>query len=407
MEVHHHSHHPKKWKEYITEFLMLFLAVSLGFMAENIREHQIEKQREIAYLQNVHEDLRLDLNNIDNVLNQNKSRLLLLDTFFNAIKNKTITNEEAYYYIRNLVLRATFESSHVGLDQIKSAGGLRMIKNKEIVTGIQEYERTLDATAKMEVVREGTLEQARFQMAVVFDPIIQYQMMKSQNYQGVGWTRFQRPQKADLILEKNPAPWACYFQAPGIDIASASPELFLKREGKRIRTSPIKGTAPVGTTDFGVKDRAENVMIVDLMRNDLGQICKSGSVTVPRLLSTEAHPGLVHLVSDIEGELKEGTTWSEIFTLLSPPGSISGAPKSSAVSVIEENEGKRGPYCGALGWVQGDQSELSVAIRIFFKDDKLRFGTGAGITWASVADDEWEETQLKARRLVSLAGGVL
>ena len=210
-----------------------------------------------------------------------------------------------------------------------------------------------------------------------------------------------------LILEKNPAPWACYFEAPGIDIASASPELFLKREGKRIRTSPIKGTAPVGTTDFGVKDRAENVMIVDLMRNDLGQICKSGSVTVPRLLSTESHPGLVHLVSDIEGELKEGTTWSEIFTLLSPPGSISGAPKSSAVSVIKEKEGKRGPYCGALGWVQGDQSELSVAIRIFFKDNKLRFGTGAGITWASVADDEWEETQLKARRLVSLAGGVL
>jgi para-aminobenzoate synthetase component 1 len=210
-----------------------------------------------------------------------------------------------------------------------------------------------------------------------------------------------------LILEKNPAPWACYLQAPGIDIASASPELFLKRDGERIRTSPIKGTAPAGTTDFGVKDKAENVMIVDLMRNDLGQICKSGSVTVPRLLSTEAHPGLVHLVSDIEGELEEGTSWSEIFKLLSPPGSISGAPKSSAVSVIEENEGKRGPYCGALGWVQGDKCELSVAIRIFYKDDKLRFGTGAGITWASVANDEWEETQLKARRLISLAGGVL
>lgn len=210
-----------------------------------------------------------------------------------------------------------------------------------------------------------------------------------------------------LILEKNPAPWACYLQAPGIDIASASPELFLKRDGERIRTSPIKGTAPAGTTDFGVKDKAENVMIVDLMRNDLGQICKSGSVTVPRLLSTEAHPGIVHLVSDIEGELEEGTSWSEIFKLLSPPGSISGAPKSSAVSVIEENEGKRGPYCGALGWVQGDKCELSVAIRIFYKDDKLRFGTGAGITWASVANDEWEETQLKARRLISLAGGVL
>ncbi|MFN5188030.1 MAG: hypothetical protein ACK5DH_00635 [Chitinophagia bacterium] len=205
MEVHHHSHHPKKWKEYITEFLMLFLAVSLGFMAENIREHQIEKQREIAYLQNVHEDLRLDLNNIDNVLNQNKSRLLLLDTFFNAIKNKTITNQEAYYYIRNLVLRATFESSHVGLDQIKSAGGLRMVKNKEIVTGIQEYERLLESTTKMELVREGTLEQARFKMAIVFDPNINYEMMLSQGSVGIAKTRFLKPKKADAILEKNPA----------------------------------------------------------------------------------------------------------------------------------------------------------------------------------------------------------
>ena len=117
MEVHHHSHHPKKWKEYITEFLMLFLAVSLGFMAENIREHQIEKHREIAYLQNVHEDLKLDLKTIDTVLSQNNSRLSLLDTFCLAIQNKTATNEDVYFYIRNLVLRATFESSHVGLER--------------------------------------------------------------------------------------------------------------------------------------------------------------------------------------------------------------------------------------------------------------------------------------------------
>ncbi len=209
------------------------------------------------------------------------------------------------------------------------------------------------------------------------------------------------------IVTGNPAPWASYLEIPGLNIASASPELFLKRSGNNLRTSPIKGTAPLGVVDFGIKDRAENVMIVDLMRNDLGQICKSGSVTVPRLLSTELHPGLVHLVSDIEGELKEDTSWAEIFTLLSPPGSISGAPKSSAVSTIQKNEGARGPYCGALGWVQGDQCELSVAIRIFFKDDKLRFGTGAGITWASQAQSEWEETELKARRLISLAGGQL
>ena len=200
MEVHHHSHHPKKWKEYITEFLMLFLAVSLGFMAENIREHQIEKHREIAYLKNVHEDLKLDLINIDNVFNSNTIRLQAMDTLFKIINNNTITNEDVYYYIRNLALRATFESSHVGLDQIKSAGGLRMVKNPEIISGIQEYERALDALDKLENVRERTLEQARFKMAVVFEPSISYEMLVGQ---GQGIMRFNRPNKADAILQNN------------------------------------------------------------------------------------------------------------------------------------------------------------------------------------------------------------
>ena len=209
------------------------------------------------------------------------------------------------------------------------------------------------------------------------------------------------------ILINNPAPWASYLELPGINIASAAPELFLKRTGNRVRTSPIKGTQRPGQSHFGAKDVAENVMIVDLMRNDLGAICANGSVTVPRLLASEPHPGLVHLVSDVEGVLRDGISWSEILASLQPPGSISGAPKSSAISVITQNESPRGPYCGALGWVQGDQCELSVAIRIFFKDNALRFGTGAGITWGSDPVDEWEETQLKARRLISIAGGEL
>ena len=209
------------------------------------------------------------------------------------------------------------------------------------------------------------------------------------------------------ILINNPAPWASYLELPGINIASAAPELFLKRTGNRVRTSPIKGTQRPGQSHFGAKDVAENVMIVDLMRNDLGAICANGSITVPRLLASEPHPGLVHLVSDVEGELRDGISWSEILASLQPPGSISGAPKSSAISVITQNESPRGPYCGALGWVQGDQCELSVAIRIFFKDSALRFGTGAGITWGSDPVDEWEETQLKARRLISIAGGEL
>jgi len=123
-----------------------------------------------------------------------------MDTLFQSINNNTITNEDVYYYIRNLALRATFESSHVGLDQIKSAGGLRMIKNPEIISGIQEYERALDALEKLENVRERTLEQARFKMAAVFEPTVSYEMLI---HQGQGIMRFNRPQKADAILEKN------------------------------------------------------------------------------------------------------------------------------------------------------------------------------------------------------------
>ena len=221
------------------------------------------------------------------------------------------------------------------------------------------------------------------------------------------------PERANLrglfskILVQNPAPWASYLEIPNVNIASASPELFLKRSGNLVSTSPIKGTQLPGQDHFGAKDVAENIMIVDLMRNDLGAICESGSVTVPRLLESESHPGLVHLVSDVQGQLRAEITWGEILKVLLPPGSVSGAPKSSALQVISENENIRGPYCGALGWVQGDQCELSVAIRIFFKDGGLKFGTGAGITWSSDPAGEWEETQLKARRLISIAGGDL
>jgi hypothetical protein len=156
MEVHHPHHiaHKKKWNEYILEFLMLFIAVSLGFFAENLREQQIEKHREISYLQNVHEDLQLDLKSIDTVIVSNNARLEALDTFFLHLKTKKATNEEVYFYLRNLALRSTFESSHIGFDQIKSAGGLRMVKNKTITSGIQEYEKILSGVDKLEELRD-------------------------------------------------------------------------------------------------------------------------------------------------------------------------------------------------------------------------------------------------------------
>ena len=211
------------------------------------------------------------------------------------------------------------------------------------------------------------------------------------------------------ILESNPAPFASYLKFVDIEIASASPELFITRNGSEIKTSPIKGTKRAAAEKFGSKDRAENVMIVDLMRNDLGQICIPGSIAVPDLLRDEEHPGLSHLVSDVTGQLHNDVTWREILDALLPAGSISGAPKSAAKRIISDLETvPRGPYCGVLGWVHGDQAVLSVAIRIFWREaDYLHFGTGAGITWSSDAHAEWDETQLKAERLISIVGGEL
>jgi len=211
------------------------------------------------------------------------------------------------------------------------------------------------------------------------------------------------------ILAANPAPFASYLKFGDIEIASASPELFLTRNGDQIKTSPIKGTKRSAAEKFGTKDRAENVMIVDLMRNDLGQICIAGSIAVPDLLRDEEHPGLSHLVSDVTGILRDGMSWSEILAALLPAGSISGAPKSAAKQIIAENEKtSRSTYCGVMGWVHCDKAVLSVAIRTFWRDAELiHFGTGAGITWNSDAQAEWEETQLKAERLISIVGGEL
>jgi para-aminobenzoate synthetase component I len=213
---------------------------------------------------------------------------------------------------------------------------------------------------------------------------------------------------AGKLQQANPAPFASYLKLPGIEIASASPELFLERKGEVIKTTPIKGTSKID--NFGDKDRAENVMIVDLMRNDFGAICEPGSVDVPRLLASESHPGLFHLVSDVTGRLQKGLNWNQILSSLLPAGSISGAPKSSALKVIGEIEKMdRGPYCGVIGWIDNDQALLSVGIRIFWSvaDGKINFGTGAGITWQSDPNSEWEETELKAKRLIAIASGVL
>ncbi len=212
----------------------------------------------------------------------------------------------------------------------------------------------------------------------------------------------------EQLLLHNYAPHASFLRVPDIEIASASPELFLERSGTFVKTSPIKGTKdPQDKSEFGLKDQSENIMIVDLMRNDLGRICETGSVTVTDFLRSEDHPGVRHLVSDISGKLRADVGWDEIFSALLPPGSVSGTPKSSALKVIRQNEpSSRDIYCGVLGWVEGEHCSLSVAIRTFWKrEQRLSFGTGGGITWPSEPHAEWRETQLKANRLIGIAGG--
>lgn len=212
----------------------------------------------------------------------------------------------------------------------------------------------------------------------------------------------------DRLVSGNPSPYAALVHAPeaGIEIASASPELFLRREGDLVESGPIKGTGRTAD-DLLEKDSAENIMIVDLVRNDLSRVCRTGSVEVPRLLQLQQHPGLVHLVSEVRGSLEDNREWPEILDATFPPGSVTGAPKSSALSVIRRLEPvSRRYYCGALGWVAdgGTRAELAVTIRTFWRESgRVNFGTGAGITWSSDPAAEWRETELKARRLIDLA----
>jgi para-aminobenzoate synthetase / 4-amino-4-deoxychorismate lyase len=214
-------------------------------------------------------------------------------------------------------------------------------------------------------------------------------------------------------------PYAAFLRVPGGAVASLSPELFLRREGSTVTSRPIKGTqarpgpeqrAAVqrARLERSAKDRAENVMIVDLMRSDLSRVCVPGTVRVPRLAAAEPHPGVWHLVSEVDGQLREGTGDGELVRAAFPPGSVTGAPKVRAVEIIHELESSpREAYTGAIGYrspVAG--LELNVAIRTFeFHAGRVWLGAGGGIVAASQPADEYRECMHKAGPLVSALGG--
>jgi para-aminobenzoate synthetase component I len=197
---------------------------------------------------------------------------------------------------------------------------------------------------------------------------------------------------------------------PSVGVASVSPETFLAIDGRTVTTRPVKGTRPraaepgldaaladdLATSD---KDRAENVMIVDLERNDLGRVCRPGTVRVPTLVEVEAHPTVWHLVSSVTGQLREGVGYGSVLRATFPCGSVTGAPKVAAMSIIERLEGvRRGWYCGAIGFLAPGHARLSVAIRTatLYPDGLVDHPAGGGIVADSDPTAELAESLDKA-----------
>jgi len=239
-----------------------------------------------------------------------------------------------------------------------------------------------------------------------------YQVNLSQRFE----VPFDIPPQVFLakLYEAQPVPFACCLDFGGFQLLSGSMELFLRRTGERLVTRPIKGTRKRGATAAedkalreelltSKKERAENLMIADLMRNDLGRVCEYGSVRINKLFEIEPYSTLHQMVSEVEGTLREGVTINSIIQNTFPPGSITGAPKRRAMEIIDELEPHlRGPYCGAIGIFEpsGDFT-LSVAIRVFVSSrGKGTFWVGGGIMWDSVPEQEYEETLIKAKAIM-------
>jgi para-aminobenzoate synthetase component I len=214
----------------------------------------------------------------------------------------------------------------------------------------------------------------------------------------------------------NPAPFAAYFDCGDLTVLSASPERFLRLDDRgAVETRPIKGTRPRGLGPMhdaalgralaeSEKDRAENVMIVDLLRNDLSRVCRAGSVRVPELFALEHHPTVHHLVSTVVGELAPGADAMDLVRATFPGGSITGAPKVRAMEIIAELEPtRRGVYCGSVGYLsRSGAMDTSIVIRTFVRvGEDIYFQAGGGIVADSDPELEYRETLDKARGLIA------
>ena len=220
------------------------------------------------------------------------------------------------------------------------------------------------------------------------------------------------------LRELSPVPHGAYLGLGRAAVLSASPERFLRLAGRRVQTRPIKGTRPRGRTpeedlemarllESSTKDRAENVMIVDLLRNDIGKVCRTGSVRVPELCGLEGYASVWHLVSTVTGELRPEAGPVDLLAACFPGGSVTGAPKIRAMEIIEELEPvRRGLYCGAIGYLSfsGDM-DTSIAIRtLVLAGGRAHLQAGGAVVADSDPAAEYDETLAKARAVVEGIG---
>ncbi len=241
-----------------------------------------------------------------------------------------------------------------------------------------------------------------------------YQVNLAQRFnasvQGDPWEAYQ------LLRSINPSPFSAYLNYKDIQILSNSPERFLSVRDRIVETKPIKGTRPRSKNNLeddalmrelinSKKDQAENVMIVDLLRNDISKNCSLGSVKVPKLFDIESYPNVHHMVSTITGKLRKNRTSIDLLRGSFPGGSITGAPKLRSMEIIEELEPhRRGIYCGSIGYISNDGNmDTNIAIRtILHKNKKMYFYAGGGIVYDSDVHAEYQETFDKAAAMMQV-----
>ena len=241
-----------------------------------------------------------------------------------------------------------------------------------------------------------------------------YQVNLAQRFvahcEGDPWTAYQ------ALRKLNAAPFSCYLNSPEVQILSSSPERFLKLTKGVVETKPIKGTRPrkqvdaedqqqIKSLESSNKDRAENLMIVDLLRNDISKTCKKGSVKVPVIFDVESYATVHHLVSTVTGILADDKHALDLLKSCFPGGSITGAPKIRAMEIIEELEPhRRGVYCGAIGYIGfNGNMDSNIAIRtLVHSKNTIRFWAGGGIVNDSVVEEEYQESFDKAAAMLDL-----